>query len=168
MSKKKDEKQELDSKVVKKKGKEILTPNTEQPDVKKKESPPRRTQAQRNALSQRRTKYAKKKMLGILEKSLGIVTTACRAAGLSRTQFYEWVRSDPDFKKDVDEMEEIALDFAESKLHGLIDGNDTAATIFFLKCRAKKRGYVERTEIDNTGEVNINIRRNVIEGGSKS
>ena len=44
----------------------------------------------------------------------------------------------------------MAIDFAESQLHKQIrDGNSTA-TIFFLKTKGKKRGYVERQEIEAT------------------
>ena len=47
----------------------------------------------------------------------------------------------------VKDVENIAIDFAESQLHQqILDGNSTA-TIFFLKTKGKKRGYVERTEV---------------------
>ncbi len=85
-----------------------------------------------------------------LEKSLGIVTTACRQIGISRSTHYNWMAEDIEYKKRVEAIADIALDFAESKLHQSIQAGSDTATIFYLKCKAKKRGYVERTEIDHT------------------
>lgn len=87
-------------------------------------------------------------MIEALEKSLGVVTTACRKVGIARSLHYDWYASDSNYKKAVDDTADIALDFAESKLHSQIDNNDTTATIFYLKTKGKKRGYIERTEAD--------------------
>ena len=88
----------------------------------------------------------KKLMINALEKSLGIVTTAVKTVGIARSTHYDWMDSDPDYKKSVEFIQDITLDFAESKLHKLIDKGDTSATIFFLKTKGKKRGYIERHE----------------------
>jgi len=97
----------------------------------------------------RQTEQNKKAVLVALEKTLGVVTQACKMVGVGRTNFYNWYEQDKEFAKQVDEMQEVALDFAESKLHSRIkDGSDTAI-IFFLKTKGKKRGYVERTEFAN-------------------
>ena len=37
------------------------------------------------------TEHNKKLMLEALEASLGVVTQACRKAGVGRTQFYNWI-----------------------------------------------------------------------------
>lgn len=93
-----------------------------------------------------KTEHTKKALLEALEKSLGVVTTACKKLGIGRTTYYDWYNNDPDFKKAVDELSNVALDFAESKLHEQIADNSTSATIFYLKTKGKNRGYVERTE----------------------
>jgi hypothetical protein len=49
----------------------------------------------------------------------------------------------------VESLEGVALDLAESKLHEEILGGNTAAIIFFLKTKGKKRGYVERQEVES-------------------
>ena len=87
----------------------------------------------------------KKKTLEALEKSLGVVTSACKNVGIARSTFYEWLK-DEEFKKQVDDINNIAIDFAESQLHKQILEGNTSATIFYLKTKAKARGYVERTE----------------------
>jgi len=89
----------------------------------------------------------KRAMIEALEKSLGIVTSACKSVGINRSTHYDWLKSDEDYKAEVESIEDIAIDFAESQLHKQIkDGNPTS-TIFYLKTKAKKRGYVERQEI---------------------
>jgi hypothetical protein len=87
-------------------------------------------------------------MIEALEKSLGIVTVACKQVGISRQTHYDWYNGDIEYKKAVEDISDIALDFAESMLHKQIENKDTVATIFYLKCRGKKRGYIERTEMD--------------------
>ena len=88
----------------------------------------------------------KNKMLAALEKSLGIVSSAAKYAGIARNTHYEWMQSDAEYKAKVDELSNIALDFAESKLFESIKNGSDTATIFLLKTKGKHRGYVERQE----------------------
>lgn len=92
-------------------------------------------------------------MVEALEKSLGIVTTAAKTVGIDRTTHYKWMESDPEYKAAVESIGDIALDFAESKLHKSIENGSDTATIFYLKTKGKKRGYIERQEIDTTHDV---------------
>ena len=103
-----------------------------------------------------KTEQHKKALLQALEKSLGVVTTACKKAGVGRTTYYEWYNNDLGFRNSVDELQNIALDFAESKLHEQIANNSTSATIFYLKTKGKHRGYVERQEVRMDAEVSTN------------
>ncbi len=101
------------------------------------------------------TEHNKREVIKALEKSLGIVTTACKNADISRTQFYQWLKDDIEFKRKVDDISNIALDFAESQLHKQIGDQNTSATIFYLKTKGKKRGYVERQEITGIDGDNV-------------
>jgi hypothetical protein len=100
-----------------------------------------------------KTDIRKKLMLEALEKSLGVVTSACKMSGIPRGLFYEWYNDDEEFAKEVDEVKEIVLDFAESQLHKQVSDGNTTATIFYLKTKGKSRGYVERQEIEHSGEI---------------
>lgn len=90
----------------------------------------------------------KKAMLVALEKSLGIVSTACKEIDISRQTHYRWQTEDEEYKRAVDDISEAAIDVAESELHKLIKKGDTTAIIFYLKTKGKKRGYIERQEVD--------------------
>ena len=59
----------------------------------------------------------KEAVLDALEKSLGVVTTAVKSVGVARSTFYKWLKEDEAFAKEVKDIENIALDFAESQLH---------------------------------------------------
>ena len=95
-----------------------------------------------------KTEQHKKAMLDALEKSLGVVTSACKTVGVGRTTHYLWMQEDKEYKAAVDELSDVAIDFAESQLHKQIKDGNSTATIFFLKTKGKKRGYVERQELD--------------------
>lgn len=94
-----------------------------------------------------KTDTSKKAMIDSLEKSLGIVTTACKAVGISRETHYRWLKEDEAYRAAVEELSDVAIDFAESQLHKQIKDGNSTATIFYLKTKGKKRGYIERHEI---------------------
>ena len=99
---------------------------------------------------QERTTVTKKALIVAMQKCLGVVTQACKMVDVSRDTYYTYYREDPDFKKQCDDCSEIALDFAESKLHKQIEDNIPTSTIFFLKTKGKHRGYIEKSEHDMT------------------
>ena len=101
-------------------------------------------------------------MLQALENSLGVVTVACKQTGTPRSTYYKWLKEDKEFANAVKEIENIALDFGESQLHSQMKDGNTSATIFFLKTKGKKRGYVERSELDlSSGDEPIKINVNI-------
>ena len=114
------------------------------------------------------TEHNKKKILEALQKTLGIVTSACKMCDVSRTQFYIWHKEDEQFKKDVDSVEGMALDFAESKLLENIKSKKETSIIFYLKTKGKKRGYIEKQEIDHKHEGNISNEPSKITFSKKS
>jgi outer membrane lipoprotein-sorting protein len=102
-----------------------------------------------------KTEQHKKAVIEALEKSLGVVTTACKNAGVGRTQFYTWLKEDEEFSKQVKDIGNVALDFAESQLHKQIKDGSTSATIFYLKTKGKKRGYIEKIEVDQETKMEV-------------
>jgi hypothetical protein len=110
-----------------------------------------------------KTEQHKKAIIEALEKHLGIVTTACRTVGVGRTTFYGWLNDDKEFAKQVEDIQNIALDFAESQLHKQIGDGNTSATIFYLKTKGKGRGFVERQEITGANGMPTNFQIEIIE-----
>lgn len=95
----------------------------------------------------------KQALLEALEKSLGIVTSACKMTGLSRTNHYDWLKSDKEYRARVKEIENVAIDFVETHLHKQIAKGNPLSTIFYLKCKGKKRGYIEQNNIEIRGNM---------------
>ena len=86
-------------------------------------------------------------MISALEKCRGIVSDAVRIVDISRKTHYEWLKTDPEYKAAVEATDDVAIDFVEGKLFSNIEDGDTTAIIFYLKTKAKKRGYIEKSDI---------------------
>lgn len=111
-------------------------------------------------------------LLSALKSNLGNVSKTCEEVGISRNTYYTYL-NDEKFKSEVESIEESNIDFAESKLRELINGvqmfagqdegediiyrkePNVTATIFYLKTKGKKRGYVEKTESENNHVLRI-------------
>ena len=87
------------------------------------------------------------------EKSLGVLKPACEMTGMCRKTIWEWRKKYPEFDEACHECEETAVDFVETKLYKLINDGAEASTIFYLKTKGRKRGYVERQEMDMNAKV---------------
>ena len=97
-------------------------------------------------------------MLLALKETLGVVSPACDMVGISRNTHYRWMKEDEEYKLEVEDLLEFQMDFVESKLFENINNGDISSTIFYLKTKAKSRGYIEKQYLDHTsnGEA-INI-----------
>ena len=95
-----------------------------------------------------KTEQIKKALLEALEKSLGVVTAACKSIGIGRTTFYQYIKDDAEFAEAVKEIENVALDYTESQLFKQIKEGVPSCIIFYLKTKGKHRGYIEKTELD--------------------
>ena len=87
------------------------------------------------------------------EKSLGVLKPACEMTGMCRKTIWEWRKKYPEFDEACHECEETAVDFVETKLYKLINDGAEASTIFYLKTKGRKRGYVERQKMDMNAKV---------------
>ena len=86
--------------------------------------------------------------LKCLHNNHGHISKACESAKIHRRTYYTWIEKDDKFKEQVEDAKEALVDYVESKLLQKINDLDTTSIIFFLKCKAKSRGYTERTEIE--------------------
>lgn len=138
-------------------------------------------------LSKRAAQLAqrKKKYLKALEHCLGNKSEACKESGIGRRTVYDWIEDDPEFEEATLEINEHSIDYVESQLMKVITGYelperkahwnsdskswdfldgvkhigpDTTGIIFFLKTRAKDRGYIEKQEIDVNAPMNITVK----------
>lgn len=88
----------------------------------------------------------KKRFLKAFSASLGVIAPACKKAVIKcRNSIYYWRRDDPAFDYLCKEIEEEALDFAETSLKMQIKDKNPVSTMFFLKTKGRSRGYIETT-----------------------
>ena len=117
-------------------------------------------------------KPSNSKIIELFRINMGNKTEVSEALNVSRTALYNWIEDDSDLKEAIEAQEESNIDFTESKLFSRIEGYehpdthisnfqgtitvtdiikhyppDPTSIIFYLKTRAKHRGYVERQEI---------------------
>lgn len=91
------------------------------------------------------------KIAEMYEKKGCNVTATCAALNIDRKTFYNKKNASSKLQELLKAAEESLLDFAESKLMEHINDGDITSLIFFLKCKGKKRGYVERVENEISG-----------------
>ena len=110
-------------------------------------------------MAQQKQEVYKKKLLEELERSLGIVTPACKDVGISRDTFYRYYKEDEVFRASVDDINEITLDFAENQLLKKIKEGSERSILFYMKYKARKRGYTDSIDITSGGEKIIDISK---------
>ena len=92
----------------------------------------------------------KKLLLKALRENLGILAPALKVACMNRETFSKYYEVDLEFRKEVDDIREEAIDYVEGQLLKQINTGGAAQTIFFLKTKGKSRGYIETTETNMT------------------
>jgi hypothetical protein len=90
----------------------------------------------------------KRAMLVALGRSMSIVSSACRMIQMNRLTHYRWMKQHSRYQQAGKDLGDESLDFVESKLINSIGNGSVRATIFYLKTKGKKRGYVEKTELE--------------------
>lgn len=128
---------------------------------------------------QRSTTQKKSDFLKALEKSLGIIQTACDMANVNRGSVYRWLDSDEKFRQAIRrDVRDVSCEFAESKLLQRVQGMtyeeevvvrlgkddfkviklkkylppDTKAIVDYLGARGSHLGYGKQ-KIEHSGEV---------------
>jgi len=103
----------------------------------------------------------KKLMITALTSQLGIVTSAAQQIGLGRNCHYRWMKEDPKYKQAVEEIPDLVLDFVENALLRKIKEGDASSIQFYLKHKARVRGYLDLKYIKaevTTRNYNITIQ----------
>jgi len=85
------------------------------------------------------------------------IIETCRACGVTRGNFERWKASDEKFREAYFEAVEAKKDFIESQLMENIRKGDVASVIFACKTRLKDRGYVEKQQVEHTGNFGVMV-----------
>ena len=82
-----------------------------------------------------------------LVKSAGLYTPAAQLLGCERSSIHKRVAKSQALQDLCAKIKEQTIDLAEHRLMEHIRKGSLTAIIFYLKCQAKPRGYVERQEV---------------------
>jgi len=91
-------------------------------------------------------RFTVEQVAAALRVSGGLKYVAAQKIGMTPSAMTCIFRRHPELNDVLDEVTEKTLDLAESKLVQKIRDGNLGAIIFYLKCKGKSRGYVERME----------------------
>ena len=100
----------------------------------------------------KRHKYTNQEVFEMYLKKMTNLTETAKALGVTRRTLYKWMDKDAELKEMMESATETMIDMVETKLYSKIMKGDTASIIFFLKTKAKHRGYSEKVQVENIGE----------------
>ena len=92
-----------------------------------------------------------------LKEAKGNMTLAARMLGCTRQLVWKRARSVQKIQDALDESREVAVDHAESALQRAVLEGDFRAIAFTLKTIGKDRGYIERQELEHSGNIEVQI-----------
>jgi len=102
-------------------------------------------------MGKRRFKTAQ--IIEAIEMAGGNLTQASRLLKCNRNTIYKYINDFPTVKETYERVNEETIDFVEDKLMDQIKKGNITAIIFYLKTKAKHRGYVERQEYQHDGKL---------------
>ena len=98
------------------------------------------------------------KFLQALRDNLGIISKAAAACNMHRNSHFKWIHESQEYKDEADSIIEECIDVVENALMEKITVEaDTTAIIFFLKTKGKKRGFIEKQELEHTGRIIVTV-----------
>lgn len=98
-------------------------------------------------------------LIAALKDLDGNMAATARRFHCSRALVWRHVNEDQELRELVEELGESFIDETENRLFEKIRAGDTACIIFFLKTRARHRGYSERLELAtvSTREIEVEL-----------
>lgn len=105
-----------------------------------------------------------------LRNTNGLIASAAvwlkehKGAVIDRSTISKRIKKSEELQDVLDDVTENTLDFAEGSLFNFMKAGNLSAIMFYLKCKGKKRGYVERQEV--TADIKAEVRENPFKGMS--
>jgi hypothetical protein len=93
---------------------------------------------------------SKRYFLYAIKLCKGNISNAAKMIKMCRRTHYKYCYEDSLYLERSEDITEFVIDHVEDKLMNKINTGDTTAMIFWLKCKGKKRGWIEKSEIDHT------------------
>ena len=94
-----------------------------------------------------------------LIEARGNISHAARQLGCARYTVQAWINRTPQLQQVLKDQREAMIDQAENALVMAIEQLQGWAVCFALKCLGKERGYVESQQVQQSGTVEVIVRR---------
>lgn len=107
----------------------------------------------------KKARMQKKFLKGLVDNKC-LITYTAKATKISRSTHYKWMRTDENYAELVNEILDAQVEAVEGKLLNLIDNENTAAVIFYLKHRSKNYQQALKIEAEVKGDITINAMFN--------
>ncbi len=109
------------------------------------------------------TKFPLPVIIKAVYDGYGIVMHVSERLKVCRKTIYRWIENFPEVKEAFDDAAEQNVDIAEDTLvWNMQNRKDVTSAIFVCKTKGQSRGYVEKRQIDLSGNVNIKIGKPVL------
>jgi len=103
-------------------------------------------------------KYTERQIIEALEESKGLIAPAARKLGCARDTIRRYLEEYEDVARAMKDQTEAVTDMAEHALYQAILDREAWAVCFYLKCKGKERGYVERAELTGNNGAPVKIK----------
>ena len=114
----------------------------------------------------RETKITKQRFKEAVQGTGGIMLSIAKNLNASRSGVYKFCNKHPDMMELRHQEEEKIIDICENSLFTQAKDKEQWAVKYLLSTKGKKRGYVEKQEVEHSGgikEITINIPKEVKE-----
>ena len=109
----------------------------------------------------------KEKLLEALEETQGLIYHACKNPGnISRSTYNRYMKEHTEYSKEVEDIKEAQIDYVEGQLIKNISSGKETSIIFYLKSKARDRGYAEKLDITSGGKSLTELKIEVIDTGN--
>ena len=97
------------------------------------------------------------KIIAALQATAGMVTYAAKKLDCDYSTLYGWLRNSEVLRDALTAVKESHIDLAETILLSNVKEGKEASVFFLLKCLGKNRGFIEKSQIEHSGDIEIKI-----------
>ena len=110
----------------------------------------------------RKVRIKQKDLIAAINKASGKISAVAKHFSVSTVTIYDYIKKNPKIKEAVEgartHFDESLCDIAEAKLYSAVSNGDAWAIRYSLACKAKDRGYVEKSIVESENKnTNVNF-----------
>lgn len=109
----------------------------------------------------------KEKFLKALVECNGNISKACMSIQLVRQDYYDWLKNDPNFVEELNQLHEGMKDLIEEKVLEKINSGSDLWMDKWLVAKAADRGW-GKAKTEHEGNINVVIKKEIIDDAIKT